>query len=70
MENDKLQQIAVDIAEIKVDLSYHIKRCDLLETSVEVLKKDSNRAKGAIYFIGFLGTVASITDVVIKIFHR
>ena len=70
MEHEKLEQIAVDIAEIKVDLKYHVHRTDLLESSVEVLKRDSTLARGAIYFVGFIGTLATITDVCIKLFRH
>jgi len=70
MDDHKLDKICTDITEIKADLKYHVHRTDLLETSVEVLKKDSNLARGAIYFVGFLGTLASIVDIALKIFHR
>jgi len=77
MSDDKLDCISkdinyikTDIAVVRTDLNYHITRTNLLEDSVEILKKDSNLARGAIYFVGFLGTLATITDVLVKLFHH
>ena len=65
-----LSDIKVDIAEIKVDVAHHIKRCDLLEQSVDILKSETSMARGALYAIGLLGTLATIADVYFKIFRR
>lgn len=46
---DKLEKIdsavcdtRIDIAAIKVDLNYHVKRTDLAEANIEEVRKDSN----------------------------
>ena len=65
-----ISEIKTDVAVMKVDVAHHIKRCDLLEDSVEVLKKNSAMAQGAVYFIGFVATLATIVDVYLKISHH
>jgi len=62
----KLDKISDDIVEIKVTLgkqeeniNYHIKRSDLLEDQVSLLKEDISKSKGAKDLIVFLAKVGS-----------
>lgn len=64
MENDKLDKICTDIAEIKVDLREHVRRTELLEDSVDELKKQSYQIKGAAAFIKLMGIFAAIAEAV------
>jgi hypothetical protein len=62
----KLDKISDDIVEIKVTLGrqessigYHIKRTDLLEEKVELLKEDISKSKGAKDSLVFMAKIGS-----------
>ena len=59
---DSNVEIQRAIAEIQVDIKYHIKRTDLLEVEVENLKKKSYKWQGALIALGILGTILGIVN--------
>lgn len=74
--DDSVRETQVDIAKIKVDLSYHIKRSDLNEESINLVRQESNarltkleKWSDKFHFLGWLVAGAvSIAEVSIRVF--
>lgn len=62
MEKD-IQEIKVDIAEIKVDLKYHIKRTDELEKMVLPIYKFKIWIQYTLVFVSALATIYSLKEI-------
>lgn len=60
----KQSEMGEDIKGIKVSIEYHVKRCDLLEESVQLLRSDIKPIQRHVYFIDaglrIFGAVGSI----------
>jgi phosphatidylserine/phosphatidylglycerophosphate/cardiolipin synthase-like enzyme len=52
--------LKADMAAIKEDLKYHIKRTDTLEAEVKWMHRQMNMVHGAIALVAFLGTLAGM----------
>lgn len=61
---DDIRDIKVDMIEIRSDLNHHIKRCDLLEEQLEPLRKAHIEFTGAIKFIKILGILVAIAEAI------
>jgi uncharacterized protein YoxC len=64
---DKIEEIRADIAEIKVDLRYHIKRTDLLDDDLKQQRKELKpvvkhveQMQGALNLVKVLGVILSV----------
>lgn len=75
MDTGKLDKIAEDVAEIKTDialikkdLAYHIKRTDLLEEIVRFVRDHVTRVDGALKLLGLLALIVSIVGGAVKLF--
>ena len=78
---EKVEQVAQDQSEMKVTLAgqavqleNHVKRTQLAEENIEILRKDLkpveshvNMVNGALKFIGILASLAAIVKIVIEI---
>lgn len=74
---DDISTIKTDIALIKNDLGHHIKRTDLAERSIELLREEIvpvkthvARVDGILRFIGLVGIVVGIGSGIYKIFFN
>lgn len=63
----EIGELKVEQAEIKVDVKYHIKRTDIAEENIEILRKEvqplfkfRDYVMGALKLIGLLGVLATI----------
>ena len=74
MEKD-ITEIKILLAEIKVDLKYHIKRTDLLDVELRALREDLEPVERHVAFVTglgkfviFIAIIATATAGVISIF--
>ena len=65
---NKLAQVNISIAEIKVDVAHHIKRTDLLEKQIEPMKQHASELAGVVKFFKFMALVIGLIEAV-RMFH-
>lgn len=66
----KVDTIMVTLAEQGVVLAEHQRRSIANEKAVDILTAQSNKAIGAIIFVGGLGTIAAILDIALRMYGK
>lgn len=73
---ESLAKITVDIAEIKRDLAHHIRRTDLAEEQLDLIKADLRPVQahvlmmgGALKLVGILALLVTLLGGILKIFN-
>ncbi len=68
------QKLAEDIAEIKADLKHHIRRTELAEESIQILRDEikpiqrhAAQVEGVFKFLGVFSLVAGIAAAIVQI---
>lgn len=67
--DSRLDVIDITLTKQGNDLSYHIKRTDILESQISPIRDSYQQLMGVVKFIGFLGLLVSIVVGLSKIFH-
>ena len=62
--NKTLTKIQIDIAAIRTDLNYHIKRTDVLESEVKEWRRDIEPVQKHVTFINSLGKLLAFLAIV------
>lgn len=73
---ESLAKITIDIAEIRRDLAHHIRRTDLAEEHLEMIKADLKPVQahvlmmsGALKLVGILAVLVTLLGGILKIFN-
>ena len=70
---ERIEEIRIDLAEIRKDINYHIRRTDLAEDNIRMLRVELKpvevhveRVNGGLKLLGLILVVAAVVKVIIE----